>query len=140
MQPILTRKCKSCQIEKPLEDFYRDCSYKDGIGRSYGCKQCAMEYQRRYNRINRAKVTEASRLKRQRMKAMLVSENGGKCSICGYNRYYGALGFHHRDSSKKEYSVSLTGINKARKEAKKCILVCSNCHMELHGGVISIPI
>ena len=138
MQPTLTRKCKWCQIEKSIEEFYCDRSYKDGVGRSYSCKQCAMDYQRRYNRANRAKVTEASRLKRRHIKELLVSENGGKCSICGYSRYLGALEFHHTDPSKKDYHVAQTGIHKAREEAKKCILVCSNCHMEIHGGVISV--
>ena len=136
MQPTLTRKCTDCKTVKPLEDFYQDSSNKS-LGRSYSCKQCAMEYQRQYNKKNRAKVTEASRIKRQRLKQVLLEECGGKCIICGYNRYAGALEFHHKDPSQKDYHVSATGIHKARKEAKKCILVCSNCHMELHGGIIS---
>lgn len=139
MNPNLTRCCKWCKIEKPIDDFYRDSSYKDGIGRSYSCKPCAMEYQRRYNRENREKVTTASRLKRQRIKETLVQEFGGKCCICGYNKYAGALEFHHKDGSQKEKHVSSTGIHKAREEAKKCILVCSNCHMELHGGITKLP-
>ena len=139
MQPILTRKCKWCQIEKSIEDFYRDRSYKDGVGRSYSCKQCAMDYQRKYNVENREKVTIASRKKRRRIKEILIKENGGQCIMCGYNKYAGALEFHHKDPSKKDFHVSQTGINKARKEIEKCILVCSNCHMELHGGIISLP-
>jgi predicted HNH restriction endonuclease len=51
----------------------------------------------------------------------------------------GALEFHHKDPSQKDFHVSTTGIHKAREEVKKCILVCSNCHMELHGGIIPIP-
>ena len=139
MQPILTRICKWCKLDKPIEDFYRDRSYKDGIGRSYSCKKCAMDYQHRYNIANRAKVTEASRLKRQHMKEILVAENGGKCCICGYNKYIGNLHFHHRDPSKKELHVSSTGIHKAREEAKKCILICSHCHGEAHAGLITLP-
>lgn len=138
MKPITSRVCKWCRIDKPIEDFYRDKSYNDGIGRSYSCKKCAKKYQREYNRKNRKKVTDASRNKRRRIKSILVEENGGKCIICGYNRYPGALEFHHRDPNEKDLHVSSTGIHKAREEAKKCILVCSNCHMELHGGIISL--
>ncbi len=97
-----------------------------------------MEYQRHYNKENRAKVTEASRIKRQHIKDTLVSEHGGKCKICGYSRHRGALQFHHRDPSQKDYHVAQTGIHKARKEAKKCVLVCSNCHMEIHAGLVTI--
>jgi hypothetical protein len=96
-----------------------------------------MDYQRDYNKKNRQKVTIASRLKRRKIKEILVIEHGGKCVICGYSKYLGALNFHHRDPSKKDFHVSMTGINKARKEAVKCALVCSNCHMEIHGGVTS---
>ena len=137
MKPISTRKCKWCKIKKPIERFYHDCSNKEGIG--YSCKQCAKEYQRRYNRANRAKITDASRMKRRRIKETLVSENGGKCFFCGYNRYIGALEFHHKDPSQKDFHISQTGINKAREESKKCVLVCSNCHMELHANVIFLP-
>lgn len=131
-----TRKCKVCKIEKSLDDFYKDKSSR--FGHSYICKICAKEYQRQYNQKYRTKVTEKSRLKRQKIKQILVEENGGKCRICGYNRYFGTLHFHHRDPSKKEYSVTSTGINKARKEAKKCILMCSNCHAEYHAGLIDL--
>jgi hypothetical protein len=137
MKPELTRKCTDCKIVKPIDDFYRDRSSK--AGRSYSCKQCAMEYQRKYNRENRQKVTDASREKRRRIKETLVGESGGKCVACGYNRYIGNLHFHHRDPSKKEFHVSSTGINKARREASKCILICSNCHGEFHAGLITIP-
>lgn len=109
------------------------------MGRSYSCKQCAMDYQRKYNRANRSKVTDASRLKRQHIKEVLISEHGGKCHICGYNRYQGALAFHHKDPSQKDFHVSQTGINKAREEAKKCLLLCKNCHDEVHAGVTLIP-
>lgn len=97
-----------------------------------------MKYQRRYNKVNRVKVTESARLKRQRIKKILIAEHGGKCRLCGYSRYSGALAFHHRDPSKKDFHVSQTGIHKARQEAKKCILLCKNCHDEVHAGMVSI--
>jgi len=85
-------------------------------------------------------LTEYYRIKRRRVKDTLVKENGGKCCICGYNRCFGALGFHHTEPSKKDFCVGRqTGIHKARKEAKKCVLVCSNCHFEIHSGIVIIP-
>ena len=75
--------------------------------------------------------------KRKKHKEQLVKYKGGKCSVCGYNKYNGALEFHHLDPSKKNFNIGhhLTGtIEKLRKEADKCILLCANCHKELHGG------
>lgn len=139
MQPILERKCTRCSIVKSIHEFYRDKSYRDGVGRSYSCKQCASEYQRQYNIIYRKKVTDASREKRRKIKETLMKEAGGQCIICGYSRYAGALEFHHRDPNNKDFHVGTTGVNKARKEAQKCVLLCSNCHAEVHGGIAFLP-
>jgi C4-type Zn-finger protein len=64
----------------------------------------------------------------------LLAEAGGKCSRCGYHKNRGALQFHHRDPSKKEFTVSNSknlGIEKLRAEAAKCDLICGNCHAEI---------
>lgn len=56
-----------------------------------------------------------------------------------YNRYLGALEFHHLDPTLKSFPLSKdTGksLEKQRKEAKKCVLVCANCHAEIEGGLI----
>lgn len=64
----------------------------------------------------------------------MVNYFGGKCTICGYNKYIGALEFHHLDSTEKDFRISGSGLSfkKILVEAEKCILVCSNCHKELH--------
>lgn len=81
---------------------------------------------------------------RQKQKATLVQEAGGQCVCCGYNRYYGALEFHHPDPSKKKFAVSGSGstrsTTKVREEAKKCVLVCANCHREIEAGVRACPV
>ena len=60
---------------------------------------------------------------------------GGCCSICGYNKNLSALEFHHLDMTQKDFTISnstTTNIEKIREEVSKCILVCANCHRELH--------
>lgn len=62
-------------------------------------------------------------------------EFGGKCEICGYSKCLAALHFHHKDHTTKSFSINAAnGVSYAKKveEAKKCILVCSNCHVEIH--------
>jgi transposase/5-methylcytosine-specific restriction endonuclease McrA len=80
---------------------------------------------------------------RQRAKRRLVAEGGGRCRLCGYDRYPGALHFHHLDPATKEFALSVRGLTKSiarlREEASKCVLLCSNCHAEVEGGIVSLP-
>ena len=60
---------------------------------------------------------------------------GNKCSKCGYNKHLAALDFHHCLGEK---DISLGNLlmrkwsEKIEKEIRKCILLCANCHRELH--------
>jgi transposase len=78
---------------------------------------------------------------RRRAKATLVKEAGGGCSVCGYDRYLGALHFHHVDPEKKSFSLADLGITRSleamRSEIRKCVLLCANCHAEIEGGLIT---
>jgi hypothetical protein len=66
---------------------------------------------------------------------------GGKCVFCGYNKYIGSLDFHHTNPNEKKYSISdlrTYSFDTLKIELDKCILVCRNCHGELHGGLINL--
>lgn len=80
---------------------------------------------------------------RRRMKARLVEEAGGRCSLCGYGSFLGALHFHHLDPSTKEFGLGGLGVTRSierlRREARKCVLLCSNCHAEVEWGVTPLP-
>ncbi len=71
---------------------------------------------------------------RRRNIQILKEEYGSKCSICGYNKCIAALEFHHKDPTEKEGKIigSTCSLKKQRVEAAKCILVCANCHREIH--------
>lgn len=72
---------------------------------------------------------------RMNIKKKLIEYSGGKCEKCGYDRpfpnYYD---FHHKDSDKKDFSISKRSLcfEKLKVEVDKCILLCKNCHGELH--------
>ena len=74
---------------------------------------------------------------RQRTKVRLLEYKGGACERCGYNRCPEALEFHHLDESTKDFQISGTtrSWDKMKAEADKCILVCANCHREIHSGM-----
>ena len=73
---------------------------------------------------------------RKRTKELLVEYKGGKCEFCGYNKCIEALEFHHIDETTKEFQISgsTKSLEKQKKEADKCYMLCANCHRELHAG------
>ncbi len=79
---------------------------------------------------------------RQNKKKKLVDMFGGKCSVCGYKKYAGALDFHHLDPKAKSFALSVKGLSYSWDslvaEAKKCVLVCKNCHTEIEAGLLKI--
>lgn len=101
-----------------------------------------MARKRKYK--DRAKyIIKAVSKRRKKLKSMAIAYKGGKCEICGYNRDYSALEFHHRDASKKDFGLSTRGLTRSWKRIKeeldKCILLCANCHREIHSGSLQLP-
>ena len=84
--------------------------------------------------------TEAVESWRKRKKKALVEYKGGKCQCCGYSKCIEALEFHHLDPNIKSFTTSgkSKSFNSLKREVDKCILVCSNCHKEIHAGLINI--
>lgn len=78
--------------------------------------------------------TEEAVIKRQLKKIKCVEYKGGKCEICGYDKNYSALEFHHLDPNEKDFTISKKNSSweNIKKELDKCILVCANCHREIH--------
>ena len=74
-------------------------------------------------------------------KKWAVQIMGGKCKLCGYSKCIEALDFHHIDPSVKDgpngNAAIRRGWSKKRiaAEISKCILVCTNCHREIHSGL-----
>src|SRR6478736_4703250 len=72
----------------------------------------------------------------QDRKREIVLAAGGKCMVCGYNKNYAALEFHHRDPKTKTISIDAyhlrTEYSKCKEEVNKCDLLYANCHRELH--------
>jgi hypothetical protein len=70
-------------------------------------------------------------------KLKLVREAGGHCTICGYDRNLAALVFHHLGSAEKDFKLDMRSLSNRTlqtllAELDKCVLVCQNCHAELH--------
>lgn len=81
---------------------------------------------------------------RRRLKQKSIAALGGCCQCCGYNKSINALEFHHLDPEQKEFSFSQLKVSPKKSqtiitELKKCVLVCANCHREIHDGITQLP-
>ncbi len=81
--------------------------------------------------------------RRKKLREMARDYKGNKCMICGYDKCARALSFHHIDPAKKEFDLSSKGLTrsweKIKMEIEKCVLICANCHMEVHDGITQLP-
>jgi transposase len=97
---------------------------------------------RGYYRCKRCRANSVVR-HRQKVKMILVKEAGGRCVICGYSRHHQALQFHHLNPVTKRLALSAQGVSysldRLRAEARKCVLLCARCHVEVEIGAVSLP-
>jgi hypothetical protein len=112
-------KCKFCGDTNP-DHFY-------GRIKSW-CKKC-------HNKNTVAK--------KRNWKVEVIELMGGKCVKCGYDKCVAALEFHHPDPTKKDQenwrAIRNRGKDYLREQTKECIILCSNCHKELHYSEIPCP-
>lgn len=124
---MITKICKMCGLEKPLDEFPINGRGKDN--HHSNCKKCMhVKLQDRF----------------EKHREYIINMLGGKCIRCGYDKCIDALDLHHRDPNEKDFTLSQKWtykLDKLIEEAKKCDLLCSNCHRELHykekhGGLV----
>lgn len=98
----------------------------------HGITEYSGEKRKRCKKCNVEAVTN----RRKAMKKKAVEYKGGCCQKCGYDRCVGALEFHHQDPNAKEFSIGgsrqTAAWEKIKTELDKCILICANCHREIH--------
>ncbi len=91
----------------------------------------------------REELIKAVAKRRRKIKTLAIEYKGGKCQICSYDKYQGALDLHHIDLKEKEFSIGHRGYTrsweKVKAELNKCALVCANCHRELEAGITQLP-
>lgn len=81
---------------------------------------------------------------RVRTKERIIQSFGGSCGICEYKKCQRSLDLHHLDPSQKEFSLSSIRAwpkawDRIVTELRKCVLLCKNCHGEVHDNVAQIP-
>lgn len=114
------------KIEEPVNE-----------GKNKTCSRCfnTFLYRRHTGCSPTYCITCHSLLRRYNTKLRMVEYKGGKCEKCGYDKCEDALVFHHLDPSKKEMNFNTCycrSWESIKKELDKSILLCSNCHSEIH--------
>lgn len=126
------KTCNRCNEEKPLTEFYKNSK------RVYPyCKACAKTaYAKKHYEANK----ELYKTRSKKSALAFIEEykqfkSTLKCSSCGEDRHW-CLAFHHVDPKQKESTVSkIVGLNSRKRlqeEIDKCIVLCHNCHADLH--------
>lgn len=135
-------RCKKCVSLKQKEYYQKNKEVIRPKKKQYAKehKEERREYEKSWRKrpesIKRRTKYSVRRLRKNKQKA--VDYKGGKCARCGYDRCMAAMEFHHIDPSKKEGELSKLKHGpwiKFKKELDKCILLCSNCHRELHSSL-----
>jgi hypothetical protein len=83
-------------------------------------------------------LIQAVSARRRKIREMAISYKGDCCSICGYKKCSEALEFHHLNPEEKDFTISGRGYSqswqKIKKELDKCVMLCANCHREVHAS------
>jgi transposase len=110
--------------------------------RNHGVTEFVLEG-RGYYRCTTCRARAVAK-RRRIVKRTLVEEAGGCCALCGYSRCLQALHFHHVDPTTKFFHLGdkghARGLERSRREAQKCVLLCGNCHAEVEAGSVALPV
>ena len=116
----MEKRCYRCKELKPISDFSINKTKKDGHNGE--CNEC-----------HRQRLKKEYREICQYIGDYKLSRG---CAICGYNKCASALEFHHNGDKEFQISDGRRNIKDKKEEMKKCIVLCANCHRELHNGEI----
>lgn len=138
------KTCNKCRRNLSLDLFSINNTKRDGHNAT--CKECQRVYAKSHYLLKKDYYIA----KGKRNRKLFYQENLRKindyksrhsCKYCPENDPC-CLDLHHRESARKEYTISNQLANLSwltlEKEIQKCDVVCSNCHRKLHAGKISV--
>ena len=122
---LMERTCLVCAVELT------------GRQRSFCSRRCKNAWT---NNKHQNYVSQQQRGRERRL--LLIQRKGGCCERCGYNRNNAALAFHHITPAAKSFPIDLRSCSNTcwqslLDEAEKCMLLCLNCHSEIHNPEFS---
>lgn len=130
-----TKACPRCSTIQSLDQFG-----VKGKHRQTYCKLCSREVSREYYRNNRQLHISNVRANNKELMDQFYSWKKTLCCVSCGETHAGCLQFHHIDPTQKDFAVGTgsyaTGRRGMIKEILKCVVVCGNCHVKIHDGVL----
>ena len=131
--------CSKCKDVKPISEFGKDKNKKDGL--DYWCKVCRRaRFTKSYKQSPEKAKAAGSKRYTEKYRVLCEYKTSRGCCKCG-ETYANCLEFHHTDPAQKEFEVSESmnrNIDHIMTEIEKCVILCSNCHRKVHGGLIEL--
>lgn len=151
------KKCEICNKDMEyIKDDKKYCSkdcmnaarrkrYADKKGMERNCVMCGKPFSPLTSAANLRQccydcVPNGETLTRGKIMDFIRKLNGNRCMRCGYDTCGAALEFHHIDPNQKDFTISNERLKliEAIEESKKCVLLCANCHREIHANLFDI--
>lgn len=124
------KTCTDCNLEKPLTEFTFDKSRTRHLSK---CRKCMAIRTEAYRQNNKDKWKENSENHSKKHKQLILEWKSQGCVKCGETRPH-IIDAHHINPKEKDFMIGtvIRGIEITKKELKKCIPLCSNCHRDFH--------
>lgn len=148
-------RCLDCGYDSSpaaLEFHHRDAATKEfGVGNWHGSWErlvreaakcdlvCATCHRLRHAASSTGGVEGTEVASRRRRKSRAIELMGRTCQGCRRSGHQAIFEFHHLEASEKDFGISATGApgewSAIVAELAKCVMLCANCHREVHAGV-----
>lgn len=116
------KTCTKCKLEKPLSEFHKDKSEKDGY--TFRCKDCRNNYYNQYYLNNPEKAVEKNKKQKENRKNFYKSEKGVESS--------------RKAHLKRMYGITLDDYNKILKDQNYCCAICEGFETHDKHGVLAV--
>lgn len=128
--------CGTCKENKSLENFNIKSKKGNNIKYQSYCKDCQNKYRLKHYELNKSKYIKQAKINSKKtVDWFLEIKSKLFCNQCHEDRYW-VLDFHHINPDEKDTEVSALVYKSSKakilKEIEKCIVLCSNCHRDLH--------
>lgn len=148
--------CRYATCLAALEFHHCDATTKEfGVGNFSGsferllaevakCDLLCANCHRQHHALEDANLVDMkpTAVSRRRTKLRAVDWVGGSCYGCDLAFAPQVFEFHHWDARDKDFGIATKGITrpweKIVAELDKCVMLCANCHREVHAGIRTI--
>ena len=122
-------KWRKLNPEKFKEQQRRNEEKRKGVNRYKSETRKAWYQKKKGNPEWYEKIKEQGNARAKAIRLYLQEYKLSKgCADCGYKKHHAALDFDHIGTDKLINVCNAKSIEQAKKEIKKCEVVCANCH------------